>query len=348
VALLTGDLFHAPVAADADVDFVIERLAELAPMPVLAIPGDCDPHGPDSVWNGALRLDRGRRPWPDNVHVFPPGQWRTLRFDSLPGYAFVGQGHPVAGGAERPLAARVARPDDAATILLHHGSLTGRRPAEGPTPAPYTEAEALAQGVAYVALGHAGRVTMMKDAAGRLRAADAGPCVADWPPTPGERGVLVGRLDGPADAPAVELTPAPVDARALREVRIDLSGAATADEVRRRLVEAAAAAGACPADLLHVVAGGLYPAALEPPRDQRWTDLGYFHLQTDYTAARPDYDLEALREDGRGRSAVDRRFVAQMMSQIEAADGEERAAPLEHALYLVLDGLRQGRLRIRD
>jgi hypothetical protein len=356
--LITGDLFDSPVVPDVEWDFAVEHLAGLAPRPVIIAPGDRDPNTAEACWSPNLAADRGRRPWPGNVHVFGAGGWQAVRPAGLD-LTFVGRSAPADETADLRLADDGAfgdlLPDGSCpAVLVHHGAPAGLRVSGKPSAGsvrPPAEAELPAGPFVYMAFGGSPRGWLVRGPGG-VRAADAGAGFSDWPAVPTPRGGLFGRLCAdPSSAGgggATELESLPLDHRNLREIRVDLSGAGGAEEIRRRILAAVRESGAGPADMIHVVAAGLYrPGAELPASLSSGPDAPCFHLQADWSAARPDYDLESLRGEGAPRATVERRFVAHLMSRIEAVGDEAEADRLEAALNAGLDALRHGRIGFR-
>jgi hypothetical protein len=345
--VVAGDLFDGPVPSADDLALVLEGFAGLAPVPVLICPGDRDAYRPDSIYNRAgLSLLSGRD-WPGNVVLFAGPEYETVRPAGLDGVAFTARSHPPALNANaRPLARRIDRPAGDIAVLIHHGTLHSLRNACREPTEVFTEAELLAQGFAYAAVGHSGRSYVLRGPAGEVRAADAGGVVALGRPNQSRPAALTGRITRNG-VPAETVRPLRVDPRTVVEVKTDLSGAGGVDEIAGRIRAAIAAGGATPADMVYVSAVGLYAPRAEPPPASEWKDLPYFHVRVDYSAARPDYDLEALRDESRLRPTVERRFTAALAEQIDKAADDEQRELLESALYCGLEALRHGRTAYR-
>jgi hypothetical protein len=374
LVLVAGGLAESPLLPAAEAAVLMDALAAVAPVPVVVAPGRRDAWRVDSILNPALFGRLGVRPWPGNVTVFRSDSFETFRHPSRPEVAVVGRGRfPEAetagrnGSAPTPSAAEAPAPpapsdasEGAISLLVHplgggNPARGGRGGAGGASGASATwAAEAVGQGYSFVALGGTGRHFTVKDREGLIRAADPGPAAglpvgsAGAKPTPGTPPggrVLVASVTPSGIDPATLETPA-LDARTVREIRVDVSGAADAAEFRKRTLAAAAECGATPADIVLASAGGLYRPGAELPSVAGWAGQPYFHLELDCTAARPDYDLESLREGDGRRPTVERRFVESMMRRIEAAAEEgaaEEAETLEAALHAGLDALRHGR-----
>lgn len=254
-------------------------------------------------------------------------------------------------------------------------------------------------GWSYVALGGAPRPVQFKDAAGRVRAADTGGAASHWPAGPGNRGAVLGRLS-PDGLAAGGVETVRLDRRRLREVRVDLSGAGSTSEIVRRIGEAAVRVSAGPDDMIVLAGGGLYAAGCRLPTPEEAgllattvqavlgrpadaatpspgavptvaadTPATYWHAVADWSAARPDHDLEALRHGRRGhgsggdgagdgadveagtagaggafplpmRPTVERAVAARLLERMEAAEDPAVAETTESALMIALEALR--------
>jgi len=360
VLLIPGNVCDSPRPDDADTAAVLDAFASVAPIPVVVAPGDRDPAGAQSIWNREFTRRRTGRAWPDNVHVFTGTEHSVLKLPSVPDCVFVGRSHPDSkseaksdskSDAKLPTA-RIDRPGSPISVLLHHGSPASQRDRQRAALSAFADADLIAQGFSYTAVAHSGRRWTLKDSAGLVRAADAGGPFGDLGSTGAFRGgAIMGRLTAQGAASlsgSGPLETLELDPRFLREVRVDLSGAGDGDEVARRIRAAVVESGSRCEDLVYVVAAGLYSPGVQLPDRTAFADLNHFHFQIDWSAARPDYDLESLHGDGRGRPTVERRLVRNLMESIETADDDARRDLLENALYYGLDSLRQGRLDIRS
>jgi hypothetical protein len=341
-----GDLLDGPVPEPDDFALIAEGFAALAPATVFLCPGDRDAYRPDSVYNRNLPAFADK-PLPANVHVFTGPAYETLRPPGMDGVTVTGRSHPAAlNPTGRPLAKRIPRTAGGISVLLHHGTPYSLRNACREPTEVFTDAELLGQDFSYVAVGHSGRSFLLRDPAGAVRAADAGAAAALGRPSQSRPAALTGRL-GPGGVAPDSLRPMRFDPRGVFEVKADLSGAAATAEIAARIRSAAAASGATEQDMVYVSALGLYSSRAEPPPAGEFADLKYFHFRVDYSAARPDFDLENLRDEGRPRPTVERRFTASLMEQIEKSGDDAQRELLENALYCGLEALRTGRTEYR-
>lgn len=144
VVLVAGDLFeHDRVTRDT-VGFLQEAFANAAPVPICIAPGNHDPCVPGSPYMGD---------WPDNVHVFRDPEWRSHALADCPvtvhGFGFDGReisNNPF-GRLEIPQDGRLH-------VAVAHGSEMGALPPEKGAYAPFSAADAAAEGLTYLALGH--------------------------------------------------------------------------------------------------------------------------------------------------------------------------------------------------
>src|SRR5215470_2746917 len=79
LVLVPGDLFDDESDSMDTVNFVIENLGRLAPIPVIITPGNHDFFSLGSPYNNELLAARRQRAWPDNVKIFSSGEWEVWR-----------------------------------------------------------------------------------------------------------------------------------------------------------------------------------------------------------------------------------------------------------------------------
>src|SRR5262249_33379370 len=132
--------------------------------------------------------------------------------------------------------------------------------------------------------------------------------------------------------------PIKLDRRRVLAMQADVTGCASPEQIDRRILHALATAGVTDKDFARLaLTGRLAPGV-------RWTAPGTevfaraFHVKWDRQAARPDYDLDALRA-GQGRT-TEERFARDLLARIDAETDAARRAELERALYYGLDAFR--------
>lgn len=345
--LMPGDLFDQE-GVDADsLAFALHAFKVAGCPPVFIAPGNHDPFTNTSVyWSPRILKARGFA-WPDHVHVFTTAGWSSRPVAGLEDVHVWGRCFtPSVESAERPLAAaalRAAKDEtgDGLHVALFHGSREGKMPPGQKMVAPFSDAEAQAAPFAYMAVGHyhvASRLDAHDDRAGGTRLAYAGSAVALAMDEIGLHGALEVRIERGDGKPFIEIDFVQLDDRSVHEVEADVSAAASAEEVDRRIAGALEQTGAGAKDLAVVrlrgrLVKGVRYAGPGPDLAER-----LFHLRVDLRNVRPDYDLESYRRND--ASTTEERFAKALLEKLDAERNPRERAILESALYYGLDAFR--------
>ncbi len=340
--LLPGDLFDAEGVDAETLAFAVHAFARAGCPPVFIAPGNHDPcTAASAYWNERLLAARGWA-WPDHVHVFRTPTWSSAELASTPvtvwGRSFV-SGTPA---FERPLDSQsLPAPEALDASRVHvgvfHGSLEDACPPGQKIVAPFSTAEALASPFVYAAAGHyhhASRIDAPRAAGARL--AYAGSTIALSAAETGAHGVLEVRID--AAKHATEVEPIVLDERRVHSLAVDVTGAASADAIDARLIEALREAGVTARDIARVqlrgriVHGVRYEATGPELAGQA------FALRLDLRELRPDYDLEGIR--AREPTTTEDRFVQALMADLDSEHDPAKRARILSALYYGLDAFR--------
>lgn len=346
LVLLPGDLFDDEAVTQDTVNFVIDNLGALAPVPVVIAPGNHDFYSLGSPYNDELLLARKQRPWPANVHVFRDGTWSTM----TPGgpdapFQVTGLAHCVnAPLSERLLALPIRRPrrDDEGLLdlLIFHGSRDNARiPGRKIRTLPFADTELAGQGFDYAAIGHYHDQATITDRDGRIIGAYAGCPAGRGLDEEGEKCVLVGEIVKETGVTRVSLEKVRLDPRAVRRVDVNCTGATHRDAVLRRIEEALAVVEPSAADLIHIRLIGRIAPGIDPDVPEGVFEDRFFHVSIDSSMVKPDYNLERYREER--LKTTEARFAREMLSRIDAESDPTRRRLLENALYYGLDALIQ-------
>jgi DNA repair exonuclease SbcCD nuclease subunit len=347
--LLPGDLFDDEAVTQDTVNFVIEQLADLAPVPVVIAPGNHDYYSLGSPYNNDLLAARKQRPWPGNVHIFRDGRWSTASFPSLPQARFTGMAHSAnAALGERLLARPVPRPEPPAgretiDVLVFHGSRDNVRiPARKLRTLPFSDMELASHGFDYAAIGHYHEHAVITAAGGRIAGAYAGCPAGRGLDEEGEKYVLVGAIVKDGTASRVTLEKVRLDGRAVRCVDVNcstVSGVTHRDAILKRVEEALALREPSPEDLVFVRLTGRVAPGIDARIPEGTLEDRYFHIAFDLSLLKPDYNVERYREEK--IRTTEARFAREMLAHIDAESDPQRRRLLENALYYGLDALTQ-------
>jgi DNA repair exonuclease SbcCD nuclease subunit len=345
LVLIAGDLWDDEAVSVDTVSWVADALGSIAPVPVFIAPGNHDYYGPGSGYDPGFLAGRGLPPWPDNVHIFGDSRFQTVEVPGLEGVTVTGRAFLAnTPGSERPLAGRISRPRAELALALLHGSRIGHEGGKQLITAPFSDAELLGQGFAYVALGHYHRHSCLEDARGRVRAAYSGSLVGRTLAETGLKGALLAEVE-PSGVVAGSLRFVELDGRRVVRAEADVTGSVHSDGARKLVETALEAAEARKQDQVFVHVTGRYPHGLEPPALEPMLADRYFHLRVVWDAL-PDYDLKSLT-GGQART-VEARFAQELAARLEGAEDDDQRAVLEEALYMGLDAVTQGRVLVRE
>ena len=339
--LVPGDLFDLDYVDADTLAFAVHAFGVNGCPPVFIAPGNHDPCSNTSpYWNPALLQARGFA-WPAHVHVFDSPEWTAVRLPGVDEVRIWGrcsiQG--VESGA-RPLAREALQPVAGAggvNVAVFHGSREGFLPPGQKSVAPFSDAEALASPFDYLAVGHVHAPGSL-DSDGSVRAANAGAAISLDLSELGPHGAYEVRLTPGAGRARAEIEFVELDRRRVYDFTVDVTGAASAEHVDRRVLRALDQTGAGDADLVVVrlagrLARGVRYAAPGPELRPR-----AFHLRLDPSGLRPDHDVEALR--AAEPVTTEDRFARALLAKLDAETDPARRAEIESALYYGLDAFR--------
>jgi len=213
--------------------------------------------------------------------------------------------------------------------------------------APFSDAEALASPFDYLAVGHIHTPQALEEGASGVggsgaeagvRLAYSGAAVSLDVSELGRHGAFEVRLHAGEGPPLAETEFLELDRRRVYDLRVEVTGCATADQVDRRVLRALDQAGAGDADIVVVrlagrLARGVRYAVPGPELRPRT-----FHLRLDTRALRPDYDLDALR--AADPVTTEDRFARAVLARLDLEADPEVRADLEAALLYGLDAFR--------
>jgi DNA repair exonuclease SbcCD nuclease subunit len=359
--LIPGDLFDVE-GVDADtMAFALNVFNVAGCPPVFIAPGNHDPWSDTShTWSPRLLKARGWA-WPEHVHVFTSAAWQAVRLPGLSAVRVWGRCFTSSATSnDRPLAEGSVIIADSADaqgleIAVFHGSRENQCPSWQSITAPFSEKEVANSPFSYHAVGHyhvpsrielkstthgtstTGRGVSGSASAG-VRLAYAGSAVALDVTETGSHGALEVRVEYGFRQPFIETEPIELDRRKVYDLRAEVNGASSAEQVDRRVQRALDEAGATDRDVVTVrLAGRLV-------RGVRYAGPGpelrgkMFHLRVDLRAVRPDYDLNAYREGTAG--TTEERFARTLLTQLDAENDPEKKALIESALYYGLDAFK--------
>lgn len=335
--LVPGDLFD-----DVDVDaeslaVAIAAFRMTGCPPVFIAPGNHDSWSESSpTWSPRVLTARNLR-WPEHVHIFGSPNWTSVQLGGLPvriwGRCFT----PGMASTERPLGAEVrATLGTLAVTELHvgvfHGSLEGHAPPGQALVAPFSLDEAQHAPFAWMAVGHYHR------ALSNTHFAYAGSALALDTTENGGHGVLEVRIEHGAGPVTAAIDAIEVDTRRAHTIEVDVTGAASADQIDRRVLAALDLAGVGERDFAKVRLTGRLMSGV------RWSAPGdelagrAWHVRADVAALRPDWNLDELRRAN--DETTEGRFARVLLEQLDRETDPEARTTIERALYYGLDAFR--------
>ncbi len=352
--LIPGDLFDTGEPDVDDLNFAINTINSVAPVPVFIAPGNHDGYAPSSCYNphSALYQNRGSGPkWGSHVRIFTAERFETLPVPGHPAVTVTGAAfHRHMPEGTRPLADLPRAPQTGIRILLFHGSLQGYRRAGADNEVlPFNTAELDKAGYSYAAVGHYHRGGPIVAERGRLLGAYAGAPFALSVADDGAGYWLDLELAPGEPVKDAALHPHRCDDRAVVRIEMDLTGLTDNAALGQRLDELLAAAKATPRDLVHVALRGRIARGI---RFDPAAALGerFFHVSADDTRVEPDYavDLDAQDAAEPGLAATCEELFVWRMRQLyrQAKDDAERAR-IKEALFYGLDALTLGEVHLR-
>ncbi len=348
--LIPGDLFDALAVDAATLTHAIKTFEGAGCPPVFISPGNHDPYSATSaLWSPRLLAARGLA-WPSHVHLFDSPTWSSRLVPKLPGVRVWGRA--FVSGAEsldRPLAAELLREVTGTDpmgfeVALFHGSREGQCPPSQKMTAPFSDAEVQASPFVYHAVGHYHSVARLEQPpiegvrSNGARLAYAGSAVSLDLTEAGVHGALEIRIEYGHQQPHVEVEPIELDRRRVGEVEVDATGAASADQIDRRIAKALDFSGVSEYDFVLVRLLGRLPSGV------RWSQPGpdlrahAFYLRIDATNLRPDHDFGAYR--GREARTTEDRFAQQLLADLDTESDPARRELIERALLHGLDAFK--------
>ncbi len=344
LVLLPGDLFDDEAVRIDTVNFVVEALAGLQPIPVLIAPGNHDFYSLGSPYNDDLLEARRQATWPRNVHVFRGSSWEVWRSPGDLSVSVTGMAH-AAGAAigERLLGWEVpSDPQVIFRLLIFHGSRDNTEIPHGKLRTiPFSDAELAARGFDYAAIGHYHEPATIEGPSGRILGAYAGVPAGRGLDETGEKSVLIGEIskEGPAAEPRVHLERIALDERRIHLVDVHCTGLTHQEAILKQVDERLALRSPRPQDIVCLRLSGRAAPGIDLRLPDGFLADRYFHVVVDLSRLRPAYDLERYRnEDLRTTEA---RFAREMLGRMDGAATPEARRLIENALYYGLDALVQ-------
>ena len=358
--LIPGDLFDAE-GVDADtLAFAVGAFALAGCPPVFITPGNHDAWSDGShLWSQRLLKARGWA-WPDHVHIFTTASWSPREVPGLEGVRVWGRCFTSGVDAtHRPLAeGSIILPASADAqgldVALFHGSLEGHCPPHQKIAAPFTEHEVKNSPFGYHAVGHyhapiklehkAAQQTSTSSrgasgvASAGVRLSYAGSAVALDATEFGTHGALEVRIEYGRRQPFVETEPIELDRRRVYEVKADVSGASSAEQVDRRIARALDEAGVGERDIATVRVRGRRLKGVRYGAPGADLKTRAFHVRLDLRNVRPDYDLAAYRSGE--PTTTEERFAKALLERLDAEKNADERVLLEAALFYGLDAFR--------
>jgi DNA repair exonuclease SbcCD nuclease subunit len=345
--LIPGDLFDQDGADAETMAFALHAFRVTGCPPVLIAPGNHDPYSENSpTWSARLLKARGAA-WPDHVHIYTSPEWSVKELDAAPGVRVWGRCFTSnVASTERPLSQAMVKGVNTADqagldVAVFHGSREGQCPPGQKITAPFTDEEIHRTPFTYLAVGHyhaASRIASSDDKSVGVKLAYSGSAVAIDATELGLHGALEVRIEYGFRRPFVEIEFVELDRRKVYDLAADVSGAASPEEVDRRVQRACDQAGVTDADIVTVRLKGRLVNGVRYAGPGADLKARAFHLRVDLRGARPDYDLEAFMM--RGPRTTEERFACALLEKLVEEREPAKRALIESAIYYGLDAFR--------
>lgn len=296
--LCGGDLYEHDRVTPDTAGFLRQAFADLAPLPVYLAPGNHDWFGPDSLY--AL-VD-----WSPNVHVFHEPRLQPV--DLGGGLTLWGAAHCGPTGTGGFFEAFRAHGSGVHLALCHAAERPGLDERSGGKPphAPFHAGDIERAGLAHAFLGHHHRP---RDAARHTYPGNPEPLAFG---EEGERGAVAAAI---APDGAVTRERHVVARTAVHDLTLDVSGCASSEDVRKRLVERV---GTRQGVMRLTVEGELQPVVDLREDDVRDALRGRFDaLRIRFGALRAGYDLDEIRREPTVRGQFVRDVLAAGLAEDE-------------------------------
>ena len=353
LALLPGDLFDAGEPDIDDLNFAINTINAMAPVPVFIAPGNHDGYAPSSCYNphSALYQSRGSGPkWGSHVRVFTADHFEAVPVPGHPSVTVCGAAfHRHMPDSRRALSELPRAPQNGIRVLLFHGSLQNYpRTGCDREVLPFTAPELDRAGYTYAAVGHYHRGGAIVGERGFVLGAYAG---APFAASLGDEGAgswLDIELSPPEPLKESALHWHQCDDRAVIRIELDATGLSDTSAIGQSLEELLAARKAGQRDILHITLLGRIARGVKFDPRQALAER-FFHVAI-HDATEPDYavDLAAPLPTEPGLAATSEELFVWRMRKLyqQAATDEERSKTRE-ALYYGLDALTLGEIHLR-
>jgi len=142
--IIAGDLFEGTPRADT-VNFVIELLGSIAPVPVYITPGNHDPYTTGSPY--------ATKDWPENVYIFKESKPEIIDHPNG-GFRIMGFAYTAEEMSQNIIADIPPAPSDLPLILIAHAEVVDNPDSGIFKYAPCSEKDLQDKNITYVALGH--------------------------------------------------------------------------------------------------------------------------------------------------------------------------------------------------
>jgi hypothetical protein len=171
-----------------------------------------------------------------------------------------------------------------------------------------------------------------------VRLAYAGSAVALDMSEIGLHGALEVEIEYGEERPFVAIDFVQLDPRTVHEIETDITAAASAEEVDRRVGGALDLSGVKTDDLAIVRLRGRLQKGVRHSGAGAELLQRAFYLRLDLRNVRPDYDLDSYRKSD--PTTTEERFAKALIERLDAEKNPRERAILESALYYGLDAFR--------
>lgn len=322
LVIICGDLFEEDRVKRSDVNLIVQKIAEIAPIRVVILPGNHD-YIRDGGYFNWLQL-------PPNAYLFNKHKCESFIFEDL-SLAVYGSAYTAPEDPEMLMKEVVFNDDCKYRILAFHGSFLSRTDEKNVKYRPFIEQELSETGADYIALGHYHKHTIFRNSKGKI--------IASYPGSP--EPLNFGEIHDHSfnivtiENKSVEIETVQSAKRKYLAFEVSCKGMNTEKDVISACKKIASDT-ASEKDIVKFVLKGAITQGLIFERESISTELRkhFFWARIDDNTY-PDLDLDAISREETTRGS----FTREMLKLIDASRGSSDSVTVKHLEDALFYGL---------